>query len=271
MDVPILTEDLADRIERALANAAASRLADVQRLDGNPLGIEVRRFGRVRAHLVRRDVVYYPFFNGPLDLRSADEAAVPDVAAWYRANGRPCYVRLSPFFAGESLLRRLAAAGLQHTGFMSVLYGTPDAGRPAPAAGITVRVVQGPELDLFLHLWTASAPEAERGLRQTLARAEFAHWRCYVASVDDRPAAHAGLYLGADTRAGVLAAAGTLPEFRGRGCQAALLHQRLADTAAAGYDLAISQAAPGTTSQRNMERAGLRTAYTQVIWTAPGA
>jgi hypothetical protein len=84
----ILTHALADRLERALTTASLSRLAEVQRLGGNPLGIESRRFGRVIAHLVRREVAYYEFFNGPLDLRAGDEGAVPEMVAWYRDNSR---------------------------------------------------------------------------------------------------------------------------------------------------------------------------------------
>ncbi len=57
------------------------------------------------------------------------------------------------------------------------------------------------------------------------------------------------------------------PEFRGRGCQTTLLQRRLADAAAAGATLAIAEASPGSISQRNMERTGLRTAYTKAIWT----
>jgi GNAT superfamily N-acetyltransferase len=267
----ILTHALADRLERALTTASLSRLAEVQRLGGNPLGIESRRFGRVTAHLIRREVAYYEFFNGPLDLRAGDEDAVPEMVAWYRDNSRPCYIRLSPFFAGEPLLGRLAASGLQHSGFMSVLYGVPDPSRPPPAPGVTVRMFRAPNLDLFVRLSTAGAPRAERGLRQALARAEFARWRCYVGLVDGRPAAHAGLYLDQGSGTSVLAAAETLPGFRGRGCQTALLHQRLADAAASGCDLAVSEASPGSTSQRNLERVGLRAVYTKVTWTAPAS
>ncbi len=213
-------------------------------------------------------MAYYPFYAGPLDLRSGDEDAVPDMVAWYRDNSRRCYVRLSPFLTGERLLGRLAASGLQQSGFMSVLCGVPDPNCPPSAPNVTVREFRAPDLDVFVRLSSAGAPRAERGLQQTLTRAEFAQWRCYVGFMDGTPAAHAGLYLDQDSGAGVLAATATLPEFRGRGCQTALLHQRLADAAAAGCDLVVSEAPPGSTSQRNMERVGLRTAYTKVTWTA---
>ena len=65
---------------------------------------------------------------------------------------------------------------------------------------------------------------------------------------------------------GYLANAATLPAMRGRGCQTALLARRIADAAAAGCDTIASLAEFGSGSQRNLERAGLRVAYTQAVW-----
>lgn len=276
MTVPILTHDLADRIERAVAGGALARSAEIERLEGNPLGVHMRPLGRITARLIQRDVAYYPYFNGPLDLRAEDEAVAPELAAWYREHRRPCYVRLSPFFTGESLLARLAACGLGQTGFMSLLYGAAAAGQPETPPGVEVRFAEnvagaegreGTERERFLQLWVISAPPEEQPLRQRLARAEFARWRCYVGYVDGQPAGHAALYVDPSTKIGLLAAGATLPEYRGRGCQSALLRRRLADAAAAGCDLVIAEASPGSISQRNMERVGLRTAYTKVTWT----
>jgi GNAT superfamily N-acetyltransferase len=57
--------------------------------------------------------------------------------------------------------------------------------------------------------------------------------------------------------------ASTLPEFRGRGVQGALLKARLESAAAQGCDVAVSIAQPGSTSHRNIERQGFRVAYTR--------
>ncbi len=59
--------------------------------------------------------------------------------------------------------------------------------------------------------------------------------------------------------------AATLPEFRGLGIQRAFLQERLRLAQQAGCDLAVTLTLPGTTSQRNAERAGFRTAYTKVV------
>ena len=66
-----------------------------------------------------------------------------------------------------------------------------------------------------------------------------------------------------------LSGATTLPEFRRRGLQTALLTLRLRDAAREGCDLAAVNAMVGTTSQRNIERAGFHPAYTRTVLVKP--
>jgi GNAT superfamily N-acetyltransferase len=259
-------EGLADRLERAMADAAVMRGVELQQVVGNPLAIEHRTFDRLQARLVGSDLAYYPYFSGPLGLRSGDIAVVPDLVNWYAQRNAPCYVRLSPLLASADLLRALSVAGLAQTGFMSLLYGTSDRVQ-AITCDIRVEEIAHDQLGVFLDLWTYAAADGERALRQRLAGAEFSHWRCYVAFVEDQPAAHAALFISSPARIGVLAAAATLPALRGRGCQTALVRRRMSDAALAGCDLVAVEATPGSPSQRNLERAGLRLAYTRVTWS----
>jgi GNAT superfamily N-acetyltransferase len=57
--------------------------------------------------------------------------------------------------------------------------------------------------------------------------------------------------------------ASTLPDFRRRGVQTAMLEARLADAAGAGCDIAVSIAQLNSISHRNIERQGFRVAYTR--------
>lgn len=90
---------------------------------------------------------------------------------------------------------------------------------------------------------------------------------CFVADLEGQMvgtgamAMHGGVAL--------LAGASTIPAFRGRGAQTALLEARLAYAADHGCDLAMMGAAPGSTSQTNAERQGFRIAYTRLKWHRP--
>lgn len=88
----------------------------------------------------------------------------------------------------------------------------------------------------------------------------------YFALVDGQMAGSAGMAL-IETSKGRVAHTyidSTLPEYRGRGIQAALLKVRLRDARRKGYDLASCGARPGTGSARNIERAGFGLAYTKI-------
>ena len=83
----------------------------------------------------------------------------------------------------------------------------------------------------------------------------------YIAFVDGQPAGGAWLSFHEGT-ASIFGAA-TLERYRGRGVQNALLAARLSAAVQIGCDLATCGTAPGTTSQRNVQRHGFRVAYTR--------
>jgi GNAT superfamily N-acetyltransferase len=85
---------------------------------------------------------------------------------------------------------------------------------------------------------------------------------CYLARVDGKVAGGATLALRGDV-AGLFGAS-TLPDFRRRGVQTALLQVRLRRAAEAGCEMAVSLAQPGSVSQRNIMRQGFQVLYTRV-------
>lgn len=87
---------------------------------------------------------------------------------------------------------------------------------------------------------------------------------CFAAEFDGQLAATGGVMVCGDV--GVLAGASTIPEFRRRGAQNALLTARLKAVRERGCDIAMMAAEPGSASQRNAERNGFRIAYTRTKW-----
>jgi ribosomal protein S18 acetylase RimI-like enzyme len=88
----------------------------------------------------------------------------------------------------------------------------------------------------------------------------------FLAYLDGEPAG-AGSVLTTDPELAQLGGMTTLPAFRNRGVQAALLHARLAHARRLGCSLATVSAIPGNGSCRNIERAGFELAYTATILT----
>jgi len=124
--------------------------------------------------------------------------------------------------------------------------------REAAAAGAIVERAFFPD----------GAPEAFRGLVAPLYQMEGA--LAFVASVQGKPVACGTGLVISERKVFALCGAGTLPEYRGRGLQTALLRARMAAAAQAGCEYAVVVTQGGTTSQRNAERLGFRVAYSKV-------
>lgn len=144
-----------------------------------------------------------------------------------------------------------------------------------PAVGVEVRVVGDREFEGLARVvargFKSAAPEdalTEIDMAPARVSPFISGVTSYVASVDGTPVGGGSLAIhdGIATMFGDA----TLPEWRGRGVQTALLKARLERALRAGCDLAAAGSSPGSGSQRNMERLGFRVAYTQVMMVRDG-
>ena len=90
-------------------------------------------------------------------------------------------------------------------------------------------------------------------------------WRISLASVDGHPASITTLYVDGDMAS--IDAMATVPRYRKKGCQAALLRRCIVDAARVGCALLVSQTRPSSTSERNMVHAGFQIAYTKMLYS----
>jgi GNAT superfamily N-acetyltransferase len=141
-----------------------------------------------------------------------------------------------------------------------------DSPLPALPAGLEIRLANKDELDLWVMTvaqgFAENYPVTHEILSVMKMFALGKNTECYLASFEGRIAGGATLALRG--RIAGLFGASTLPEFRQRGVQTALLHTRLRRAAEVGCDLAMSLAQPGSHSQRNITRLGFQTLYTRV-------
>lgn len=137
-----------------------------------------------------------------------------------------------------------------------------------PSDGIRVRVIERDEVpawaDLSARGWSEYPELGDfmRAMGAVIGASQ--HTVSFIAEVNGVAAATGSLsmYEGVALFAG----ASTVPAFRGRGAQNALLNARLDYAKNKGCDLAMMVAAPGSASQRNAERQGFRVAYTRTKW-----
>jgi ribosomal protein S18 acetylase RimI-like enzyme len=203
------------------------------------------------------------FVNRVYGLWPEDAGRVGEIARFYGEQGVRGWFELAPSARFEGLAGALTASGAAQIGFHAVLCGAASAGEEP---GVSVEPADDPEFFAEVLLAGHGVPQGAR-VRDaaSVARwAEIAGWRLYLARVDGSPAGAALLAIDGDI--GYLANASTLPDFRHRGVQTALIAARGADARAAGCGLLSSGASFGSASMRNLERAGLRVAYTKAVW-----
>jgi GNAT superfamily N-acetyltransferase len=204
-----------------------------------------------------------------------DGAALDEVEAALFDCGTAVQVELSTL-ADPAVAALLTDRGYQLVGFENVL-GRSLQSEPQPQASAGVEVHRSTDIDAwvevvvdgFAHPDGVGVSSHEDFPRDIIARVErdmaAAGLMAYAGLCDGVIAGGGGLCV--TNGVAQLSGAATAPAFRRRGVQAALLSTRLRDAATAGCDIAVVTTAPGSTSQRNVQRKGFHLLYTRAVLT----
>ena len=186
---------------------------------------------------------------------------------FYRSRNEPVRIEACPL-ADATLFELLGKHGYRATEFSNVMARRIANGEEfdVPGKGITVEAVGEKQIDLWaLTVAQGFAEKQPVGSEILEVMKMFAlapGIECYLAKLDGKPAGGGTLSL-RDGLAGLFGAS-TLPAFRKRGVQSALLRARLRRGATAGCSVAVCLAQPGSSSQRNILRHGFQVLYTRV-------
>jgi GNAT superfamily N-acetyltransferase len=195
------------------------------------------------------------------------------IEEFFQTRGAPTQHEISPF-AGAVTLQLLCARGYRPIEVSHVLYRPIElliepSARIEPTTHIRVRVINHKEAALWSEVnvrgWTHEHPEFEPFIRDT--GAVFVNREnspCFIAEIDGQACAAGALAI--HEGVALFAGASTVPEFRRRGLQTALLEARMRFACEQGCDLAMMVTEPGSNSQRNAQRQGFVIAYTRLKW-----
>ena len=269
MNLLLLKRGLAERIEYSEIDTLSSRLAEIQNIDGNPMGVEIKKFGHATAFSAKN--IPGPSFNTVKGLKQGDEEQIEQIIEFYKKKDIPVRFELTPAHTSSQLLSRLSEAGYFHNDFHTTLYMPLihlEKTVETHSEKITVRKLKKSEFDTFAEIYTKAflMPSFLKGGVAKNNEILFTnkHWTFYLACYENEPVGIGVVFI----KDGIanLAAAATLPEIRNKGIQSALIKQRIHEATLQECDLIVGQAKYGSVSQNNMERAGLRIAYTKAIW-----
>ena len=194
------------------------------------------------------------------------------------ARGVPSEIEIASM-VDRSLLRLLSQRGYQLVRFRNI---DAQALQPRETTGVAPAM---PSRAAEIHVVDASAAAAWSttlldgfGYTHDADRDRVETWNrmvralpgvtALVAVIDGTPAGAASVMALGSTA--LLGGAATLPVFRRRGVQRALIESRLAIAAHAGCELAIVTADPGSSSGRNAERTGFQLICNHIDMRVPG-
>jgi GNAT superfamily N-acetyltransferase len=190
------------------------------------------------------------------------------VEHFFRSRGVASTVVLSPL-ADETLRKLLGERGYGIAEFNSVLIRKISSPEPyAPPEGVVIERVTPETVRPWMRV-------IAKGFSQEIDVAEevFGGFAAlpgalaFLARIEDEVVGGCGGRIIPEGRIASLFGTATLPEYRRRGVQSALIARRLHEAALAGCEYAVVSTNPGSGSQRNMERRGFRLAYTKVVMT----
>lgn len=203
--------------------------------------------------------------DGPVDSAELDR-----LEHFYRSRNAPTAIELCPL-AGLPLYEALAKREYRLVEVSNVLVRElgPQDQFDAPTDNIVVRQITPDEEKLYTCTVAQGFAEQQPVTQAILDVMEgFVHsanTRSFLAFVDGTAAGGASAF--AFNGVAGMFGASTLPEFRGRGVQSALLAARLNWAVKQGCDLAKGITLPGSVSQRNHERFDFRVCYTRTKLT----
>jgi GNAT superfamily N-acetyltransferase len=264
MEYPLLSLELAREIELAEAEAAVACAERLLTAHGDGAGAVASVAGGFAIFCGANSPVTQAVGLGLSGTVSKEE--FERLEEFYFSRKEPVRVETCPMADG-SLIEQYREGGYHVSEFSNVMVRPMEkTGAAALPAGIEIQKASDGEIDL----WTLTVsqgfaehfPVTQELLGIMRMFAEGKNTECYFARVDGKIAG--GATLAFRGRIAGLFGASTLPQFRNRGVQTALLHARMQRAAERGCELAMSIALPGSASQRNITRHGFRTLYTRV-------
>ncbi len=95
MQYPVMTRELARRIQRVINALQVGGKRYLQQQPGNPYGIEIEQFGNATAYLAQA-VKTVGWWNRVIGLEQEDAALIDDILAFFRAHRLQCNIDMDP-------------------------------------------------------------------------------------------------------------------------------------------------------------------------------
>jgi hypothetical protein len=199
--------------------------------------------------------------------RPVTDADIDQLEAFFRDRGSPVQIEITPY-VDQSLPDILCRRGYRISEFTTVLACELPVANDSVlrAAEVEVAPATASDAEELASVMGKGFAEGQEPPPEHVAMGKLfvlaPNVTAFFARIGGEPAGGGAMMI--KDGLATINGASTLPKFRCRGVQTALLLARLAHATAAGCTLASTSTHPGTVSQRNAERVGFRIVYTRI-------
>jgi GNAT superfamily N-acetyltransferase len=237
-------------------------------------GVRYQRFGPILATAFG-ELPHTPLLNvaqGTAEPGAVDTGHLASAIEWLRtwevdyrvsvADDRPGTLRAEEWLSSRGYEPGATVSRYVHS-------GTHDP--PCPSSPVEIRRLKSLETEGMSHIFADSLGLPNLATVLMIGLPRFEGWHCYAAHLDDREVACGSMRISG--RLALFGLDATLPDFRGRGCQSALITRRLVDATQAGCDLISAEVWEGHPASREaadvLRQAGFTEIPGRTNWQRP--
>lgn len=248
-------------------NTLISRLKAFKSKNNNELGSQMKQFGSTLAFQVRR--ISGTAFNTVRNINEEDYIYLSEIVDWYKQQNMDFQIEVAPQNASKELFLELHKHEFVQTGFhASFLGNVQEIANSSCHINCEIQLLQKEDFNDFAEVYVKGygLPEfiADGVKQNNEILYELEGWQFFKAVKDDKMVGIAVLYI--QDGIATLAAATTLPEYRGQGIQKALIKARAQYALKQGAIYMTSEAKFESISHVNMAKSTMDLVYTKAIY-----
>lgn len=246
-----------------------SRLNAIKEFQNNAMGVEVGQFDDAYAFSIKN--ITGPSYNVVKGDSFSSEDTVDKILSFYRAREIPARFDLAPQYINATSLQKLHNAGFFQSDFHATLYCelNEEMVRKTKKSCIKIRQIKEDEFDRYGNIYVEGFGMPTFLAESVATNNQVLHdkpsWSFYIASLQGEDVGVGSLYVYNGTA--VLATSAVKLIARNQGIHQALIQFRINESLKQNCSVMIGHAKFASISQNNMERCGLKIAYTKSIWT----
>lgn len=265
---PLLpSSSLVKDMELSELNYMHDRMTAIQNREGNPEGVDIRRFGHALCFYSR--TMPWGSFNTVKGITKDDAEFIKPILDFYRERDRKAQFEVVPSVVDTNLLQSLSDQGFYQSGFHTSTMIEPQLFHDQLPDHIAIEELKEDQFETYAMIHCRGTGLPDSGIPPVAANNRVLYhrpgWKFFIAYVHGEPAAAAVMH----SQDGIasLTFAATLPRFRRMGLHHFLLQRRIEEAWRNNCRLVVAQCAFLSQSHRNMERVGMKIGYMKTIWT----